>query len=479
MFRRTALQPTLFLTSNLLPGEMVQRLENDWPGQFRHYVLPLVDEEQFSKLYHADNGRPNTPVRLLIGVLVLKEIFNLTDEEALGRLAFDLRWHVALERALGDAPCCQKTLHNFRVALEKHDLAKAQFRELTGKMIEALGLSVEKQRLDSTHILSNIARLNRLGLFCETIRVFLKELRKEMPGKFVEVPEGLRGRYLKNDGGEQPYQDARKEDAPRRLKVCARDLWRLLERFRQDGAVQALPSHGLVGRLFSEQCEIPEVMPVVEPGDADATEPPVAVGLKEPKDISAASLQSPHDPDVTYSGHKGKGYEVQLAETHGNGEKPELFTHVEVTPSCKSDEAAAIPVLEALSQAGLQPSEMAADTTYGSAANAQAYEDRGTELVSPVRGPEAQPLAEGQKSVADFKLDGDGEGPVVCPAGYEAPEVLRSKTGRVHARYSAEQCGNCPLRCGCPTRQNKDGTRSLHTDRKAYLLEKSLVRKLK
>ena len=245
MFRRTALQPTLFLTSNLLPGEMVQRLENDWPGQFRHYVLPLVDEEQFSKLYHADNGRPNTPVRLLIGVLVLKEIFNLTDEEALGRLAFDLRWHVALERALGDAPCCQKTLHNFRVALEKHDLAKAQFRELTGKMIEALGLSVEKQRLDSTHILSNIARLNRLGLFCETIRVFLKELRKEMPGKFVEVPEGLRGRYLKNDGGEQPYQDARKEDAPRRLKVCARAVWRLLERFRQDGAVKLCHRMGL------------------------------------------------------------------------------------------------------------------------------------------------------------------------------------------------------------------------------------------
>ncbi|MEK7721000.1 MAG: transposase, partial [Elusimicrobiota bacterium] len=378
MFRPTPAQPTLFLTSNLLPGEKLKRLDLDWPGQFRRHVLTLVDEEKFSQLYHADNGRPNTPVRLLIGVLVLKEIFNLTDEEALGRLEFDLRWHVALERTLDDAPCCQKTLHNFRIGLEKYGLAQAHFKETTGKMITILGVSVEKQRLDSTHILSNIARLNRLGLFCETIRVFLKELRKELPEKFVEVPEGLRGRYLKNDGGEQPYQDARKEEAPRRLKVCARDLWRLLERFKQDEAIRALASYGLVSRLFSEQCEIPDVMPVAEPGDADASEPPVAVGLKEPKDISAASLQSPHDPEVTYSGHKGKGYEVQLAETHGNGEKPELFTHVEVTPSCKSDEAAAIPVLEALSQAGLQPREVAADTTYGSAANAQVYEERGT-----------------------------------------------------------------------------------------------------
>jgi len=36
--------------------------------------------------------------------------------------------------------------------------------------------------------------------------------------------------------------------------------------------------------------------------------------LKEGKKISGSSLQSPHDPDATY-GHKGKGYEVQLAET--------------------------------------------------------------------------------------------------------------------------------------------------------------------
>ena len=33
----------------------------------------------------------------------------------------------------------------------------------------------------------------------------------------------------------------------------------------------------------------------------------VPVALKDPKQVSADSLQSPHDPDVTYSGHKGKG----------------------------------------------------------------------------------------------------------------------------------------------------------------------------
>ena len=31
------------------------------------------------------------------------------------------------------------------------------------------------------------------------------------------------------------------------------------------------------------------------------------------KEVRSDSLQSPHDPEATYSGHKGKGYEVQVA----------------------------------------------------------------------------------------------------------------------------------------------------------------------
>lgn len=119
MFRKTDCQPNLFLTANFLPPEILAHLEQDWPGQFRSAVLPLIDEEKYRPLYHADNGRPNAPVRLVLGVLLLKDLFNLTDEEALLELAYDLRWHVALERTLADPPCCQKTLHNFLTRPDK------------------------------------------------------------------------------------------------------------------------------------------------------------------------------------------------------------------------------------------------------------------------------------------------------------------------------------------------------------------------
>ena len=81
------------------------------------------------------------------------------------------------------------------------------------------------------------------------------------------------------------------------------------------------------------------------------------VALKYPKQVSADSLQSPHDPDVTYSGHKGKGYEVQVAETCYEENATQLITHVEVTPSSGSDTDVSVPVVDGLAERKVRPDE--------------------------------------------------------------------------------------------------------------------------
>ena len=53
----------------------------------------------------------------------------------------------------------------------QHDGGRLAFQETTDRIIQVLGIRTGKQRLDSTHIMSNIATLTRLGLFCETIRL--------------------------------------------------------------------------------------------------------------------------------------------------------------------------------------------------------------------------------------------------------------------------------------------------------------------
>ena len=74
------------------------------------------------------------------------------------------------------------------------------------------------------------------------------------------------------------------------------------------------------------------------------------ITLRDPKEVRSDSLQSPHDPEATYSGHKGKGYEVQVAETCHAENATQLITHVEVTPSSGSDTDVTVPLVDGLAE---------------------------------------------------------------------------------------------------------------------------------
>ena len=210
-------------------------MERSWAEVFRNEALPLIDEERFAPMYCADNGRPNRAVQTVLGVHLLKEMFNLTDDEALEQLEFNLLWHHALRLDMEETHLPQKTLHNFRVRLMQHDGGRLAFQETTERIIQALGIRTGKQRLDSTHIMSNIATLTRLGLFCETMRLFLRAVSQEHPELRRVVPEGLVRRYLKEEAEATDYEDVRSGEGRRRLGVCARDLYRLVDGFRWHG----------------------------------------------------------------------------------------------------------------------------------------------------------------------------------------------------------------------------------------------------
>ena len=219
MFHTKDSQRSLFETHNLVPAAKQRRLQASWAETFRTRALPLIDETQFAPLYCDDNGRPNQPVQTVFGVLLLKEMFALTDAEALEQLEFSLLWQHALELTPEEAHLAQKTLHNFRARLLAHDRGRAAFEATTDRILRTLGTKVTRQRLDSTHVISHIAVLTRLGLFCETIRHVLKRLAAQHPRVFRRVPERMRRRYLKKDGSATAYQDAPSGTGKRRLSV--------------------------------------------------------------------------------------------------------------------------------------------------------------------------------------------------------------------------------------------------------------------
>jgi hypothetical protein len=249
-------------------------------------------------------------------------------------------------------------------------------------------------------------------------------------------------------------------------------VWRLVDRFRGDEQVAKMESFGLLERLLADQCEVVAAPVPGAPGDEDVQEPPVPVAVKEAKTVKSDSLQTPHDPDVTYSGHKGKGYEVQVAETHGNEGLPELITHVEVTRSCDSDDKATVHVVKALDARGLRPKELEADTAYGSTDNVLECQKLGTELVSPVAGSEAEAAKDGELRKADFVVDAAGEHMTTCPVGRVAVSESRDTvSGRIRAVFDGAECERCERRDACPARRLRDGTRVYQTTVKQAVVD--------
>jgi hypothetical protein len=85
----------------------------------------------------------------VIGVLLLKEMNDLTDAETVGALDYDLRWQVALDLEPEEAHVCQKTPHNFRAKVMARHRGRLLFERMTARIIHALGVSTERRRPDS------------------------------------------------------------------------------------------------------------------------------------------------------------------------------------------------------------------------------------------------------------------------------------------------------------------------------------------
>jgi hypothetical protein len=189
MFRKTDPQRSLLECEFLVPPEKAERLRRSWAEVFRERILPLIDEEVFRDACNQTTGRPNKSIRLMLCLHLLKDWNDLTDEQVLEQLEFNLLWQYALGITAQEAHTCQKSQHNFRVLLMECDRARTEFERVTRALAEADGLSLGRQRPDSTHVVPNIAVLTRLGLLVETVTHFLKELRRQAPEKLT-WPDG-------------------------------------------------------------------------------------------------------------------------------------------------------------------------------------------------------------------------------------------------------------------------------------------------
>ena len=168
-----------------------QKLDHSWPGLFKAYILPELPVSVLSPFFNAGFGRPTKDLYTVVGVLILQQAHDLTDEEAVDQLSYSIQWHYALnifEESDSAKYMCAKTLWTMRTIVAEHGLEDALFNCRYPRNWPRCSLSIRtKQHLDSVHIRSNMRRLGRISIFSRSIHRFLKNLKRHHPSCFDTI----------------------------------------------------------------------------------------------------------------------------------------------------------------------------------------------------------------------------------------------------------------------------------------------------
>ena len=196
-------------------------------------TLPV---QELAASFRDDFGRPSKDLSVALGALILQQLHDLTDQQTTEAVALNIAWHYALDiRHEPDAYLCERTLRNYRRRILELGLDEVLFRTLTDRLIQAVGVDTTKQRLDSTTVKSAIRGLTRLGILVEATSKFLRELKRRQPERYAEVDADIVGKYVARQG-DGCFADTRPSESKRRLPEAARDVYELIEQFRQTAA---------------------------------------------------------------------------------------------------------------------------------------------------------------------------------------------------------------------------------------------------
>ncbi|MFQ7356425.1 MAG: transposase [Coprococcus phoceensis] len=143
-FKENAYQQMSFTDSF---SGLTAREQKHWknPGQKSlpiKYFLPLM-KSVFLSYTVIKASRPNTPVNVIVGALIIKELFDYSDDEMVENLMLDFRIQYALHTtSFEEQPLSDKTLSRFRKRC--YDYETLHNKDLYHDCVKELSTSIAK-----------------------------------------------------------------------------------------------------------------------------------------------------------------------------------------------------------------------------------------------------------------------------------------------------------------------------------------------
>ena len=363
MFRKsqTSSTPNLFEgISHHLSSRKVKHLEdaNAWHNSFYREITSRIEENIFSPLYESNNGRPNASIRILVGMLILKDGNDWTDEQLFESCDYNILVGYALGLTnLSDSAPSPATYYNFKLALLEYEQSKGInllercFQSLTKDQILRYEVSGKSVRMDSKLIHSNVAKNTRLQLCLGVLIKFYKSLDKELRSLLSSSDKTLLEEISSKSVEAYTYR-LNKQSAKERLETCGGLLFRLLDLYKNLQSEE----YDLLKRLSKDHFELVESADDSEDNQNQFPKP------KSTKGQAGSTLQSAHDPDAAYRNKPGSkkqvitGFVCNITETCALSpqsqadevkEKPlNLITDVQTEKATFSDDKFFMPAIE-------------------------------------------------------------------------------------------------------------------------------------
>ena len=430
-------------------------LDNSWAKAFADHIFPAINEERFSVLY-SDNAatRPNTPVNIIIGSSIIKEIQDLTDDEVMAGLMFDVRMQYALHTtSFAEQPLSDRTLSRFRKRLYEYeietgkDLMKEEILSLSGAIAKMMKLSPHMKRMDSLMIASACKDMMRLEVVYTTVANLVKATHRTHGD---ELLVGLEN-YLKDDDKNRVIYHNKADERAAKIQGILEDGALLIKRLGDAG--EELPEYVLAKRMLNDQSIEDDQGKVI---------------AKSNHDIAPNSLQNPSDPDATYRKKAEKhhtGYVANVVETF-NESGDSVITDYSFEQNRHSDSEFCKEAINNIANVGeATPEEkvvLIGDGAFAGKVNSELAEANNVVLVTTaLAGPPPPDV------FADFSINEELKQVVNCPAGHAPIRQGRNQaTDTYRIVMEKEHCINCPNRANCNAKmQAKSAVVSVSTNK--------------
>ena len=424
-------QLSLFDPLSTLTEREKKFLDRSWAKYFAEFIFPKIDEIPYAVLYSDKDSRPNTPVNVQIGALLIKELTNLSDDELLESLMFDIRFQYALHTtSFAEQPLSDRTLSRFRARCAAYetehgvDLLHETITSLSSEMAELMRIDSSMKRMDSLMVASNIKRMGRLELLYTCVANLAKEMAKTR-----EIPEHLR-HYTEADDRNRVIYHNHSEETSAKIEAVLKDATTLKELCGVD--YDDSSSYQLLLRVLKEQAVQRE----------DGT---YRLRTKEDGGMDANILQNPADPDATYrekAGKQHRGYVANVIEASGkNGSIIEDYQYEQNT---HSDSQFLKETLDSMEKQA-ETVTVVTDGAYSGTQNEELAAEKNVRLVTTnLTGREAEDI------MADFEFSEDGRKVIKCPGGHEPKSCSYNQgTGQCTISFQKSQCQDCPHKEQC------------------------------